>query len=68
VVPITHLVHASHNVAARQPLQLAARLDEEAAVGDAHRHAPPVAQPDEQAREPALAVQRLRAAKRERWT
>ena len=54
-------MHAGHDVAAGQPLQLAARLDEEAAVWDAHRHPPPVAQPHEQAREPALAVQRLRA-------
>lgn len=51
-----YLMHACLNMTCSEVLQLLASLDEEAAVWDADRDAPPVSQPDEEAREPGLAV------------
>ena len=53
---VGHLVHAGPDVAAGEPLQLLAGLQQQAAPRDGHRHAPPVAQPHMQAGEARLAV------------
>ena len=49
-------MHAGPYVPCSQPLQLLPGLQQQAALGDGHRHPPPVAQPHEQPREAGLAV------------
>ncbi len=49
-------MHAGAHMAIGEPLNLLARLDEQTAAGDAHRHAPAVLQPHCQPREAGLAV------------
>ena len=51
-------MHAGADVPAREPLQLLAGLQQQAAGRDANRQAAPVLQPHRQAREAALAVRR----------
>ena len=50
------LMHATADVAVGQPLNLLPGLDEQAAVGDADRHAAAVLQPHRQAGEARLAM------------
>ena len=50
------LMHATADMAIGQPLNLLAGLDEQAAIGDADRHAAAVLQPHRQAGEARLAV------------
>ena len=49
-------MHASQDMACREILQLLPGLDEEAAVRDADRDAPPISQPHKEAREPGFAM------------
>ena len=58
VCPQTHLVKAAHNIATREVLDLLAGLHDQVTRRHLDRHAPPVAQPDVQAREAAFPVDR----------
>ncbi len=49
-------MHASLDMAACQPLHLLASLNQEAAIGELHRNAPAIPQPNIQAWESRLAV------------
>ena len=51
-----YLMHAGAYVACREPFQLLAGLQQQAAPGNGHRHSPAVPKPHEEAREARLAV------------